>query len=279
MQDRYVGDIGDFANNGLLRWLTGMTPQDNKGKLSLGVVQYAHFNELSNGGHIGYLSWTPENEKRFQECDTKLYFALKDLVFKDDRRISAAQQMFEQRGILPPKTIYYDNELSYRPNESCKERKETRDDWLKRAFNATCKAKIVFFNPDNGIADQVSPTSKKDTKYVFMDDLKCFAENGNSLVIYHHFDRSKKEEKAGEGEKGEKADKQIQRISKRLKTDLNRHVRILKWNRWSARFYFIVAQQSHKYVIENRLESFRTSKWCCGPKPHFTLYDQNGKPL
>ena len=43
MQDRYVGDIGDFSNNGLLRWLIGMREDvvsDGLGPLRLGVVWY-----------------------------------------------------------------------------------------------------------------------------------------------------------------------------------------------------------------------------------------------
>ena len=189
MQNRYVGDVGDFGNNGLLRWLCGVTSPDSGSKLRLGVVQYSHPDEPSNGGHIGYLSRTPENSQEFQKCDPDLYYALKDLVFKGNRTISAAQKTFKRKEILPSNTLYYDPELSYGPEESTPERRKTRACWLKGAFNATCKAKIVFFNPDNGLAKQESPTSKKGTKYVFMDDLKCFAENGNSLVIYHHLGR------------------------------------------------------------------------------------------
>ena len=264
MQDRYVGDIGDFANNGLLRWLTGMTPQDNKGKLSLGVVQYAHFNEPSNGGHIGYLSRTPENKREFQNCDTQLYCALKDLVFKDKRTIRKAQQMFEQRGILPPDTLYYDKELPDCSERSLEKRKETRNDWLKSAFNATREAKIVFFNPDNGIAKDseiarpISPTSKIGTKYVFMNDLKCFAKNGNNLVIYHHL---------GQGHQNH--DQRISYFANRLHCNLQLPILCFSYTAWASRAYFIALQPKDKPIIEKRLCSFLQSDWCKGERKLF----------
>ena len=42
MRDSYVGDIGDFANNGLLRHLCGMTgpPMADEKPLRLGVAWY-----------------------------------------------------------------------------------------------------------------------------------------------------------------------------------------------------------------------------------------------
>ena len=264
MQDRYVGDIGDFANNGLLRWLTGMTAPDNDGKLSLGVVQYAHFNEPSNGGHIGYLSLTPENVLEFQKCDTELYRVLKDLVFQDKRAIGKAQQMFEQRGILPPNTLYYDKELPHFSGKNPAQRKAIRNDWLKSAFNATREAKIVFFNPDNGIAKDseiarpISPTSKIGTRYVFMNDLKCFAKNGNNLVIYHHL---------GQGHQNH--DQRISYFAKRLQCNLQLPVWCFSYTAWASRAYFIALQPKDKLIIEKRLCSFLQSDWCKGERKLF----------
>ena len=265
MQNRYVGDIGDFANNGLLRWLIGMTGPTLKEKerLQLGVVQYAHHDEPSNGGHIGYLSLTPENVLEFQKCDTQLYCALKDLVFKDKRTIKAAQRTFKRKEILPPNTLYYDKELPDCSERSLDKRKETRDDWLNSAFNATRAAKIVFFNPDNGIANDnvvnpISPTSKRGTKYVFMNDLKCFAKNGNSLVIYHHL---------GQGHQNH--DQRISYFAKRLQCNLQLPVWCFSYTAWASRAYFIALQPKDKLIIEKRLCSFLQSDWCKGERKLF----------
>ena len=71
MRDSYVGDIGDFANNGLLRHLCGMTgepiPPDGQ-RLRLGVVWYINAIEapISNGQTIGYLVGTQGNLNQSQ---------------------------------------------------------------------------------------------------------------------------------------------------------------------------------------------------------------------
>lgn len=59
MQDRFVGDIGDFANHGILRALCG-TPNKPVDGLNLGVVEYFNMpapRDLQNGAgqHIEYL--------------------------------------------------------------------------------------------------------------------------------------------------------------------------------------------------------------------------------
>ena len=50
MQDRYVGDIGDFVKYGLLRAI--------RGEKSLGVVWYLRPNDgpVGDGRHTAYLS-------------------------------------------------------------------------------------------------------------------------------------------------------------------------------------------------------------------------------
>jgi hypothetical protein len=63
MQDRYVGDVGDFGKYGLLRSLAA--------DLSLGVVWYLGPEESHNadGKHIGYLNSTQKNLIKFRDCD------------------------------------------------------------------------------------------------------------------------------------------------------------------------------------------------------------------
>ena len=167
----------------------------------------------------------------------------------------------QQSGILPSDTLYFPDLIPSQTN---------RASWHKDALKKVTKAHIVFVNPDKGIAsDAIAKVGSKE--HVYMNELESFAKNGNSLVIYHHPTRQHG-----------KADAQIKHFSKYLEKELNDPeltVRALRFHRVQARFYFVVVHQSHKDVIENRLESFRTSKWCCGAKPHFTLYGRNGEPL
>ena len=85
MQDRYFGDIGDFAKYGLLRAVTAGEPP-----LRLAVLWYLVPDESHNkdGRHIDYLEPTPENLARFRACDPELYDRLGDLV-----RAGAAQRL------------------------------------------------------------------------------------------------------------------------------------------------------------------------------------------
>ena len=77
MQNRYVGDVGDFGKYGLLRALCRPSGAENR-PLRLGVVWYLTTDETHNndGRHIGYLEPTPKNLRDFRACDPDLYDTL-----------------------------------------------------------------------------------------------------------------------------------------------------------------------------------------------------------
>lgn len=255
MQNRYVGDIGDFANNGLLRWLCGVTgnPQTNHW-LRLGVVEY--LNEPAgaeaknrDGSRIQYLCTSPicgpDNKRDYHGCDVSLYDSLKGIVEEGKRNVLEVRN----RGILPGAS-YYCSPIS---------RRVDRAQWLADALAKVneVKANIVFLNPDKGIAPEYDGNS---TAHVYMRDLEGFVQDGKSLVIYHHFDHSTKDDTAK---------KQICRLAEGLHCKFNRHIRVLRWRRIQTRFYFIVAQKGHQPVIDKRLESFKESQWGIDRKPRF----------
>ncbi len=76
MQNRYVGDVGDFGKCGLSRYLTGQmeTPVPEPA-LKLGVVRYLYPDESHNadGKHTGYLDDTSDNYAAYRACDPHLY--------------------------------------------------------------------------------------------------------------------------------------------------------------------------------------------------------------
>ena len=83
MQNKYVGDIGDFGKYGLLRALTGhQTTSASEPHLTLGVVWYLFPNETTtaDGKFIGYLRRTAANDTKFRDCDRPLYDTLRCLV-------------------------------------------------------------------------------------------------------------------------------------------------------------------------------------------------------
>ena len=64
MRDCYVGDIGDFANNGLLRVLCG-TPSEPVPDMRLGIIWYRNQGEDQYGNAIGYLNPSGHNRRTF----------------------------------------------------------------------------------------------------------------------------------------------------------------------------------------------------------------------
>ena len=86
MQDRYVGDVGDFVKLGLLRTLSP--------GYKLGVVWYRVADEQHNGDgrHISYLQ-----DKLWRPLDPVLFDSLDRIVKMGERSIEA----LERSGLLP----------------------------------------------------------------------------------------------------------------------------------------------------------------------------------
>ena len=248
MQDRYVGDIGDFANNGLLRWLIGASSTDCFPKLPLGVVWYRHTNEPSDGGAISYLSKTPENLCNHRKCDPELYLALKQLVFKDQRKIDSLQNS----RILPEDTVYYGHELSYPRWANRPTREIISNSWLDNCCKEMEDAQLIFLNPDNGITVTESPFLKAGLKYAHISDLIRLARASKSLVIYQHLSRNRTH------------DVQVQNALRLLTVTL-RPLRVwglIHQYKGIKRAYLIVANTAeHERIIERRLDRFRKSQW------------------
>ena len=99
MQNRYVGDIGDFGKYELLRIISGSG-------LTLGVNWYLAPDEAHNsdGKYTSYL-----HKENYKDYDEELYFALKYIVEHNMRDVHSIQNI----KILPPNTIFYDNVLDF----------------------------------------------------------------------------------------------------------------------------------------------------------------------
>lgn len=92
MQNRYVGDIGDFVKYGLLRALCN-------GR-QLGVAWYLYPDERHNddGRFVQYLR-EPDEWRRF---DPKLFDGMREIVDSGHRRVGSV----EESGLLPSTTIF-----------------------------------------------------------------------------------------------------------------------------------------------------------------------------
>ncbi len=263
MQNRYVGDVGDFGKYGLLRHITGqreISPSDSD--LRLGVAWYLYPDESHNadGKYTGYLDDTPANHSRFRACDPDLYDAMRHLVESGSRNIAAVQNS----RILPLDTLYYEPSLSFPRRMPRSERNAARESWFQGALDATAHAGIIFVDPDNSISDpangisvSIDPLRKTGPKYVFIADLRRFHKRGQSLIVYHHL-----------GRRGTTAEQTL-RVAEALKTSLNLPdlPRSLIYRRGSSRAYFIVPQEQHRPTLERRISDLLRSPW----NSHFEL--------
>src|SRR6266513_3351390 len=169
MQDRYVGDVGDFGKYALLRRLGGL-PEDVP--IRLGVVWCLFPDETHNadGRHLAYLN-TPE----FQSLDNVLIAALRTIIETGQRRVSSVLSS----GILPAGTISCHEPVS--PARPCSQRDRLlcRSAWFARCSELTGNCDLVFFDPDNGLeVGSVPKHHPKAGKYIFWDELVPFWDRG-----------------------------------------------------------------------------------------------------
>jgi hypothetical protein len=191
MQNRYVGDIGDYVKYALLRAVT----ETNK----LGVIWYLYPNENHNddGTHTQYL----EEPERWLHYDPKLFCELKYIVKKDSRSV----QEVNSRNILPG-AIYIEDMLCCREyaqrksycdacsnNKAChaclslKDRESWREAWFDRAFKKLEGCKIVFADPDNGfcLGENFRISQPRYWKRLPLQEAFCLA-HGRTAILYHH---------------------------------------------------------------------------------------------
>lgn len=244
MQNRYVGDVGDFGKYGLLRALC-QPIKDDRAKLSLGVIWYLVDGEEENndGKHIKYLKDTS-----FGDCDQKLFDTLSQLVHNGQRDVKNIQN----NGILPRGTVYYDKIL--------KSDRGYRENWVKEAFEETAGCDVIFVDPDNGLeVPSVKPHYKHGPKYVFFDELLGYLDRDQSLVIYQHLSRN--------GNAKSQVKQRVSQIKKHLNCCAG--ITSLRFHRGTARVFFIIPSKKHKRIISERVDQFSSTLWFM--KKHFSL--------
>jgi len=177
---------------GLLRWLV---PLDSLASLRLGVVWYRTLDEAHNadGKHIAYLQPGHRSADRLRPLDPDLYQRLAGVV-ASGRRSTAA---LADAGILGLRTCFFGDPLDFTslpPGPSGRAaRQDRRRNWLQRALAATTGCELIFADPDNGIrpvAHREPAHRTNAVKHAYLDELAAFAQRGQSVIVYHHADRS-----------------------------------------------------------------------------------------
>lgn len=239
MQDRFVGDVGDFGKYGLLRALTGIHPEAQP-RLSLGVVWYTPTGIVGSPGdgtHIGYL----DRPWDYRSCDPSLFDSLGQMF--QHQRQSLAEIRRSQ--ILDNATFV---------EEAIPWGMRARDQWLLSALRATQESALVFLDPDKGLAPpSAAPDSPEHTR---LHEVGAFVERGQTVIIYHHLGRT------FEG-RGASHPEQMRGWAQRLKAELSlsREPKVLWYRRGTARAYFVLPGERHEDTIALRLEQFERSRW------------------
>ena len=253
MQNRYVGDLGDFGKYGLLRALCS-SKEDDRRTLSLGVVWYLVPNEPGNdGGRIGYLdpylTEASEQGKRYRKLDPCLYDGLRGIVQSCNRNV----QRISESGFLPSDTtLFYEEPLTFEGVED-RRRGDWREQWLECAKEKTRGCDVVFVDPDNGLeVKSISRTAKKGPKYAFFNELSPYLQRDQSLVIYQHISRSGK------------AEDQIRKRLAEIEKELGQRAIALLYRHGTARAFLIVPAARHWETLRRRAE-WSQGRW----KGHF----------
>ena len=258
MQDRYVGDLGDFGKYGLLKAVCSSGDTVWHSDITLGVVWYLVPDEDHNddGKYVQYLVPNARNQEQFRSCDPVLYDLLADIV--DSSRRSVAN--IRERDVLPVGTRYYDLPLTFDglPKSGPgvqRQRAELRTGWLEGALDSTASCELVFVDPDNGFEVSVGPYQKRGPKHVFFDELIPFLKRGQSLVVYHHMSR-----------RGSSVDQVRGRLAE-IEERLGHGAFALLYHRGSARAFFVIPVEEHRGFLSSRAEKFLDGAW----SRHFEL--------
>ena len=253
MQDKFVADVGDFGKYGLLRFLSGMTDEEDTALLRLGVIWYFRHDNHQNtdGKHIGYLNRTPDRVREYRSCDPELWEELRDLIYRDARCVHCVQEA----SILPKGTFYFSAPIDYANKAKLILKKYAREWWLDYARKAVGDSDLVYLDPDNGIdLNSANMHRKEGPKHVYVDDVKRFWEDNKSLIVYHH------------ASQGTPVAQMVTKVANSFRETMDQDPIVLKFPRGTTRVFFVLPQPRHKELIAGRVFRLLNGPW----KKHFT---------
>jgi hypothetical protein len=212
MQNRYVGDIGDYVKLAIL-------PQLAAGK-RLGVAWWLVPDEGHNndGGHREYVG----KSDKWRHFDPELFDELSRINQKQERTVAGLE-------VYIPNAVYVRN---YAPCQThpWSQRPTARRNWLQNMKLQFKKCDLVFLDPDNGIAPNgLKETHKRAGKSVFISDIKELKESNQAMVVYHHLTRRKGGHKL-----------ELRHFAEKLRDSGFEVLGALRARPWSPRAFFIL---------------------------------------
>lgn len=257
MQDRFVGDIGDFGKYGLLNFICG-NGEKTKEIFRLGINWYFfqpepndHEMGLNHGQFIRYLMPSRQNDQEFKICEPCLYCKLQIIVNADIRKVA----VIEKINILPSKTIFFNKRISYNEINEAGKRLSYRNLWFNESLEILSSCNLIFYDPDIGIeTNSIQKNHQKAGKYVFYNEISEFYKKDKSLIIYNH--RSHEPEN--------NYLRRFRLIAERIKIETKLYY--LRFHRFNVRDYVFVTQPKHEEILLSAVKKFLSSEWI----RHFT---------
>ena len=231
MQDKFVGDICDFAKFGLLRRLCVRKFASPLAPLRLGVVWYFVKGKPAQS-RPSYL----DRRDEFRACDSELFDALENIA-DGNRAVSA----LEKPGLIFPRgTNFFRCPVPVGAG---------RGKWLESALCKVKSAHVIFLDPDTGIIPESEGPSNE---HAYWGEAARFWKRGYSLVIYRHPARTNHDEQMDSA--GKKARDMLSLSEKHL-------VPILRFRRHPTPFFVLVPQKQHAEQFESAVHSMTCGKW------------------
>ena len=179
MQDRYVGDIGDFAKYGLLRAVSGALGGIGERRLAI-AWWYRSGNRAAGSTGDGRLTGYLNAPERWRHLDEELFDTLRQLVCQGHRKVTK----IEESGILRNATFH---------REPVPADVKMRDEWFEGVIDwlDDCDPDLIFADPDNGLYPDhgFNGAKAENAKRISPSELKRMAD-GRTAIVYHHFHRS-----------------------------------------------------------------------------------------
>ena len=243
MQDKYVGDVGDFGKFHLFRYLFNHNESPMNGK-ELAQIWFMHEGEgeeNNDGQHIHYF-------ERMMGCDEYLEDSLRSLIMSNKREVVELESL----KLLQNAKFFY---------EKVPRILEDRYLWLNTALRFSNKVQVVAVEPDNGMALKCNRAeqcfefltldkhhSKKvyPHKYIFADEVNYFYRlpHLEVCIVYQHLNRCFAH------------NEQIESLLGDLRREYF-HVIAIKHKPYSPRvFFFLCKSEVIKKSIEMRLDMF-----------------------
>lgn len=240
MQNRYAGDIGDYAKYSLLRALSF--------GLKLGVAWYLFPDEEEkrDGRHTDYLC----DEKKWRDFDRETFDKLYMIVKSGNRSVRAVES-----SDLLADAVFSGRRLDF---HGCKlhEQEAWRKKWFRKTRRDLEDCDLVFADPDNGLIERESfrPGRRRHGKGIPECEIAALLEGERPVILYHHNSRRK----GGHAQ-------EVCHWQRRLEERLGSRTCAVRWRYISPRTFFIVNCGG---VLERRARQW-CSRWTDKDKVFF----------